>query len=121
MPQNILEADLERQFADWGVTVTHQAVSVSFNALTLTTEETISETELSSLVTKDRSKFSAGTGEQFLDEQIQFTLRTGDLPMLSPGQLRRIVYDGQIYDVSGIDRPAGGAITTLSGRKRRSA
>jgi hypothetical protein len=118
VPAEMIDADLERQFADWGVTVTHQLVSVSFDPETLTSSETLVETELTALASTNKAGAAAGTGGHYLDSQTAFTFRTSDLPAADAGQLRRLVFSEIVYDVIGADILETNRVTILRCRER---
>lgn len=118
VPADMIDADLERQFTDWGVTVMHQLVSVTFDPETLTSSETIVETALTALASTNKASVTTGMGAQYLDPQTAFTFRTSDLPAADVGQLRRLVSGGIIYDVIGADVLEVNRVTTLRCRER---
>lgn len=111
-------SDVDRQMADWGVTVTHQLIAATFDPDTLVNDETVTQADLTVLVTTTRAATVAGTGGQYQDPLLSITLRTADLPQAANGQVRRFVVQDQVFDVTGMDVFAAGQVTTLHCRKR---
>lgn len=114
-------SDLDRQLVDWGVTITHQLVTSTFDPDTLVNDETVTQADFTALVTTNRAATAAGTGGQYQDPQLSITLRTADLPEAVNGQLRRFVVQDQVFDVLGVDVLAAGRVTILHCRKRVNA
>ena len=118
VPENLVDADLERQFADWGVPIVYQLVTSAFDPETLTVTETVDATELTALASANKGGTAADTGSQVLDPQTSFTVRTAALPAMTAGQVRRLVSDGVVYDVIGVEVLPINRVTTLRCRKR---
>ncbi len=118
VPAELIDADLERQFADWGVPVTYQLVAIAFDPETLTASETVDETETTALASTNKAGTTPDTGAALLDPQTSFTVRTAELPAATAGQVRRLVAAGVVYDVIGVDVLPVNRVTTLRCRKR---
>ena len=118
VPAELIDADLERQFAAWGVPGTYQLVTATFDPETLTAGETVDETELTALASTNKAGTTPDTGAALLDPQTSFTVRTAELPAATAGRVRRLVAAGVVYDVIGVDVLPVNRVTTLRCRKR---
>ena len=113
-----LLADRDRQFADWGETITFREVSQAYTPQTQHVAETYVDTELISVTGAGGSKPSPGTGGQHLSDQIVLLVRAEDLPTGSPTPTSRVVHRDVEYDVISFGLSSQNLTYTLTCRRK---
>lgn len=105
IPAALLQADGDRLFGDWSVTMTFRQV--------IGPGET-ADTSLSALLGPRSVETDSASGD--LVEDIAFTVRTADLPV-SPTVNHKLVYESAEYDILREESPPQGLLTILHGRR----
>ena len=117
IPQSILTADRDRQFDDWGVSITFRQISQTFDPQTQQVTEDVVDTPLTAIVGDAPSHPTAGTAALHLSDALRLQIKAEDLPTTSPTPVSRIVYNGTEYDVIAFNRSTGGLVYSLDCRK----
>lgn len=113
---DMLDAETDLKFSDWGKTVIYQQVSSSTNYETGVIIDTITETSLLSMTGRLGEKdlpYSNGRG-QVGDRTWLF--KTSDLPEFPPKDTSRIVHEGVTYQVVGHSQRQRDRLVRVVGR-----
>ncbi len=103
----ILTTSRDRQFADWGQTITFRYFDAS---------ETQIDTSLTAIPGASLSKPPAERATRELSDEATFLIKSEELPTGSPTTNSRVVYSGTEYEIVSFDLSADGLIYTLSCR-----
>jgi|GEM_PF-4579534 len=95
-------AELELALADWGVTLTHLAVTPAFNPTTQTLTESTVATELQGIAGPLEAERLPKLPGQQQQHRRTFLIRTTDWPVLADGACHRVLFDEVTYDVTEI-------------------
>lgn len=109
--------DRDRQFADWGETITFRQVTQTYNPGTQQVSEQATDTTITALVGTAPSQPTPGTAAQHLTDRIVVSIKTGDLPGPGPTSTDRIVYSGIEYDVLTFDLSVRNQVYVLECRR----
>lgn len=112
-----LAVDRDRQFDDWGETITFREVTQTYTPETQQVAEASVDTPITAIVGSGASTPSPGTAAQHFTDDISFLVRAEDLPTSSPTPTSRIVYNGTQYDILRFSLSAQNLIYTLLCRK----
>ncbi|MBI1346181.1 hypothetical protein GC163_07810 [bacterium] len=91
--------ELSLALADWGVTITHLAVTAAFDAETQTVSETTATTELLAILGPLESKVHASLPGQQQRQQRSLLVRSTDWPEIDAGVTRRVIIEDVSYDI----------------------
>lgn len=117
VPAAQLTADRDRQFDDWGETVTFRQITQTYDPQTQQVSEAKVDTQLVAIVGRAPAKPANGTAAQHLNFDISFLIKAEELPTSTPETTSRIVYAGGEYDVLKFHRSGGGLLYALDCRK----
>ena len=117
IPAAMLTVDRDRQFDDWGVSITFRQVSQTYDPQTQQVAETIIDTPLTAIVGSAPSAPTAGTAARHLTDEIQFQIKSEDLPTSTPVPTSRIVYNATEYDIVSFTLSTNGLLYALECRK----
>jgi hypothetical protein len=114
----ITTADIAQILADWGEPVTHRTVVATFDPDTQSVSEATTDVALTALVTTAEQRPAPGAAGHATTELHNFRVTSTALPALPAGAVRRLVHDGQEYDVLEVDHNDATGITRLTGQRR---
>jgi len=117
IPSTQLLADRDRQFTDWGETITFRQVAQTYNPGTQQVSEAITDTTLTALIGTAPSQPTPGTAAQHLTDRISVSIKAEDLPGSGPTSTDRIVRSGIEYDVLTFEQSVGNQVYTLECRR----
>ena len=117
IPAAMLTVDRDRQFDDWGVSITFRQVSQTYDPPTQKVTETIIDTSLTAIVGGAPSSPTAGTAARHLSDEVHFQIKSEDLPTSTPVPTSRIVYNTTEYDIVGFTLSTNGLVYVLDCRK----
>ena len=118
IPSSQLATDRDRQFDDWGETITFRHFTETVDPETQEVTETQVDTALTAIPGLASSFPPKKTATRQLSDEIDFLIKAEDLPTTGPAPSSRIVYDGDEYDVLSFTLSAGGLVYALGCRKR---
>ncbi len=84
---------------DWGVAIRHLAVQQNYDPLTQSVVEAITETALLAIAGPLDAGIASGTAGQHRREQRVFLVDVTQWPEITAGQVRRVQFSGEVYDV----------------------
>lgn len=113
IPNDILAADWERQFADWGVEVLFREVAASYDPQTQSVNESFSDTPVTAIVQEADNERAPNTNAQQPVERIAFLVRVSELPSATPATTSRVVHLDAEYDVVNHTLSADGLVRRL--------
>lgn len=96
-----LSAEQHLALADFGIGVTLQIVTQVYDPATQQVTETTVETALTAIVGPEDAQLSPDTGGQLQDQRRTFLLAQSAWPETDSDSLRRLVFDGVVYEVTG--------------------
>lgn len=117
IPSTQLLADRDRQFADWGETITFRQVTQTYNSGTQQVSEQVTDTAVTALIGTAPSQPTPGTAAQHLGDQITVSIKAEDLPGSGPTSTDRIVRSGIEYDVLTFDLSVRNQVYMLECRR----
>lgn len=118
VPETLIREDRDRQFDDWGETVTYRRVAELFNPKTQQVSETPTDTSLTAIVLTEAGEMKVQQSTQHLKIDIAFLVKSEDLPTAEPTTHARVVYSGNEYDVIGFKELSRADTVMLGCRKR---
>ena len=117
IPQTLLTADRDRQFDDWGVSITFRQVTQTYDTETQLVAEGLVDTPLTAIIGDAPSHPTTGTAALHLSDELRLQIKAEELPTTSPTPASRIVYNAIEYDVIAFHRSTGGLVYSLECRK----
>ena len=117
IPTTMLKNDRDRQFNDWGESIVFREVTQAYDSQTQKVVETFVDSNLTAIVGAMSSKPTAGTATQNLTEQIQFLIKSEELPTTAPTSTSRVVYNSREYDVLKFNKSIHDVVYSLDCRK----
>ncbi len=117
VPTAQLLSDRDRQFGDWGETITFREYTRTVDPQTQQVTEVEQETELLAIVGSELSSPTRQSSSRHLTDKISFLIKTEDLPTSNPAATSRIIYNGSEYDVLKFQLSARGLVYMLDCRK----
>lgn len=117
IPQTLLTADRDRQFDDWGVSITFRQVTQTFDTETQQVVEGLVDTPLTAIIGDAPSRLTAGTAAEHLTDALRVQIKAEELPTTSPTPVSRIVYNATEYDIIVFHQSTGGLVYSLECRK----
>jgi hypothetical protein len=114
----ITTADIAQILADWGEPVTHRTVVATFDPDTQSVSEAATDVALTALVTTAEQRPAPGAAGHANTELRNFRVSSSDLPALPSGAVRRLVFDGQEYDVVETDQNDATGLTRFTAQRR---
>ncbi len=119
IPSSQLTTDRDRQFDDWGETITFRYFTETVDPQTQQVTETQVDTTLTAIPGRASSTPLKSTATRQLSDEIDFLIKVEELPTTSPAAPNsRIVHDGDEYDVLSFALSSDGTVYTLRCRKR---
>ena len=119
LPTSMTTADRDRQFDDWGETITFRQVTQTFDTQTQQVSEQPTDTILTAVVGSAAAKPATNTAGRHLIEEIDFLIKAEELPGTSPVPDSRIIYKTVEYDVLSFTITDGGLTYTLQCRRTK--
>jgi len=111
-----LKIDRDRQFDDWGETVTFREYVRSVDPQTQQVTETETETQIAAIVGHVDSQPTAKSSRHLTDT-VSFLVKAEELPTSNPAVTSRVIHNGAEYDVLEFERSSQELVYTLRCRK----
>ena len=114
----LLLSDRDRQFDDWGETITFRKVSQTFDTQTGELIETYTDTELTAMVGTQPQSKTSGTACQHVSQQLYVQVKAEEVPANEPTTGSRLLRASKEYDILDSTLSAAQLVRTFVCRKR---
>lgn len=110
-------ADGERMFADWGVPVILRQVTSTAVPGTGLVSDVTRDWHLTAIVRGRQRQPTPGTAIRHLGDDVEFVLRTDELPAAVSLVTSRIMYQGREYSLAESMTAADGGVVIVHGQR----
>lgn len=102
IPADLMHADRDRCFADWGVAIIFREVTIEYDPLTQQSVESFTDTELTAIVGQGKTAALKTTAGQALGTELIIWIKPEELP--SEATNSRVIFDGNEYQIVSFHR-----------------